>query len=99
MEEVARRPKALAKAAADDEEEEEEEEAWLKEIEDVAVQFVCLVLEDELGAQPMGGGKSPAPLLAAAVSDGQSPVHSRAPEVGRGTSSYQNTLTSDCLCK
>ena len=84
MVEVEIKPRALEREEGDLETEEDEEEAWLKEIEEVAVQFVCLVLEDELGAQPMGGGKSPAPSLATALSDGQPPTTaSRAPEVSR----------------
>ena len=65
-----------------EEEEEEEDEALLKELEDVAAQFVCLILEDQPGAQPLGGeGKSPAALLVRGSSQASSSPSSNAPEV------------------
>ena len=64
-----------------EEEEEEAEEIRLREIEEVAVQFVCLVLEDQPGAQPLGG-KSPAGRLAPGAGvGGQAAPSSNAPEV------------------
>ena len=66
----------------EDEEDEEEDEVWLREIEEVAAQFVCLVLEDQPGAQPMGGeGKSPAALLTTSNSQATNNTSSNAPEV------------------
>ena len=62
---------------------EEEVAVWLKEIEEVAVQYVCLILEAD-GRGEMGGGKSPASLLSTVtpLSDGQlSAASSNAPEV------------------
>ena len=78
MVEVQKHPAAVAVWATEDE---EEREARLKEIEDVAVQFI---LGDECRAL-MGGGKSPAAVLpsaAASPSDDGRPS-SNAPEVGR----------------
>ena len=63
------------------EDEEEEQEAWLREIEEVAAQFVCLYLEDQLGAQPLGGGKSPARLLSHSGVGQVADTSSNAPEV------------------
>lgn len=64
-----------------EEEGDEEDELLLREIEEVAAQFVCLVLEDQLGAQPLGSGKSPAASrLVPGV--GREEATSNAPEVG-----------------
>ena len=60
--------------------EEEEDEEWLREIEEVAAQFVSLVLEDQLAPQPLGGGKSPAATKPAA-GVGRVATASNAPEV------------------
>lgn len=63
-----------------EEEGDEDDELLLREIEEVAAQFVCLVLEDQLGAQPLGSGKSPAAsrLVPGA---GREEAASNAPEV------------------
>ena len=57
-------------------EEEEEDEQWLE----VAAQFVSLVLEDQPGARPLGGGKSPA-ASKLAPGAAREPPTSTAPEV------------------
>lgn len=62
----------------------EDDELWLREIEEVAAQFVRLVSEDQLGAQPLGGGKSPA-ASRLVTGQGREVPASNAPEVsGRG---------------
>ena len=65
----------------EEEEEGGEEEAWLREVEEVAAQFVWLYLEDQPGAQPLGGGKSPARRLASSGLEQSSSASSNAPEV------------------
>ena len=70
---------AIDNRFAEEEEEEEAEEIRLRELEEVAAQFVCLVLEDQPGAQPLGG-KSPVGRLAAGAG-GQAAPSSNAPEV------------------
>lgn len=69
-------------AVGSDEEEEEEEER-LREIEAVAEAFVCLVLEDQLGAQPMGGGKSPAALVSSPELRPSAGLSNNASEIAR----------------
>ena len=64
---------------AEEEEAEEAEERRLRELEEVAAQFVYLVLEDQPGAQPLGG-KSPVGRLAPGAG-GQAAPSSNAPEV------------------
>lgn len=64
-----------------EEEGDEEDELLLREIEEVAAQFVCLVLEDQLGAQPLGSGKSPAASRFVPGVGREEPT-SNAPEVG-----------------
>lgn len=59
-------------------EEEEEDEQWLE----VAAQFVSLVLEDQPGARPLGGGKSPA-ASKLAPGAAREPPTSTAPEIAR----------------
>lgn len=63
-----------------EEEGDEEDELLLREIEEVAAQFVCLVLEDQLGAQPLGSGKSPA-ASRLVLGAGREEAASNAPEV------------------
>ena len=80
---VVRNFPAVVPPVKEEDEEEEKEAVWLKEIEEVAVQYVCLILEAD-GRGEMGGGKSPASLLSTVtpLSDGQSTaLSSNAPEV------------------
>ena len=80
---VVRNFPAVVPPVKEEDEEEEKEAVWLKEIEEVAVQYVSLILEAD-GRGEMGGGKSPASLLSTVtpLSDGQSPaLSSNAPEV------------------
>lgn len=64
------------------ENEEEEEEAWLKEIEEVAVHYVSLILGGD--GQAMGGGKSPASFLSTVTPLSDRQPSNNASEVHKG---------------
>lgn len=76
----------------------EDDEVWLREIEEVAAQFVRLVSEDQLGAQPLGSGKSPA-ASRLVTGQGREVPSSNAPEVlGKACEGLCMVLMLYCPC-